>query len=667
MSKPRLVSKLDLLIVALLNVTPSYVYAASSTIAGRQAVSKVARPPTSGAEGSPLTLTAPDSVAGARYEWDLDNNGRFERRGQSVSVRFSDNGTYRVRYRIIPPTRGDSMRAAALTPRSAIKRIAIENVPPTANVGSNYQARVGSLIQFQGSATDRSREDRQAGFTYIWNFGDGSAVRSGRNLSRPSHRYSHAGTYMLSLSVRDKDKALSAPSTTTVVVEAEGGDGETPNPPPAPITGPTAIARPTEIQDILGNPGMGWQSNDKVNPSGYDSQGLKNSEAYIKFYWSNLETSPGVYNWSTLDQRISQAAASGQSFAFRIVIVDNLVSAPAWLRDEGAQGVWFQYVGDPGNPTVWTPYYSDAKFQQRHFAFLQALGNRYNNNPTVSSVDIGTVGLWGEWHFGETSPQPPMPSSSDANLIIDKYFEYFPTKKLVAQLENQAALTHAVQRGAGFRGDCLGNVQWQNRVSPPGMYDMRIAGAQAQNSWKDAPVVFETCWTIQYWVNQGWNVRQIFDWALANHISAVNNKNTTVPSAALGEVQRLMRFMGYRFVLRQLEIPRSARAGERITVSMDWENVGVAPSYQNHRLAFLLRNSQGTEVARSTTNTQVRQWLPGPIAVDESLQLPAGLAPGTYTLAVGVVNPATGNPAVQLAIAGRDGAGWYPVVTLQVD
>lgn len=196
---------------------------------------------------------------------------------------------------------------------------------------------------------------------------------------------------------------------------------------------------------------------------------------------------------------------------------------------------------------------------------------------------------------------------------------------------------------------------------------MRIDGANAENVWQTAPVVFETCWTIQYWVNQGWDVGQIVDWALANHVSGVNNKNAHVPSSAMPEIQRLLKYMGYRFVLRELRHPQSAHPGESVTISMDWQNIGVAPSYSDYVLAFQLRNQAGTEVARRVTGNTTRYWLPGSFGVNDSFPLPGSLAKGTYTLSLGLVDPATGNPAVQLAISGKDSAGWYPLSTLVIE
>jgi hypothetical protein len=53
--------------------------------------------------------------------------------------------------------------------------------------------------------------------------------------------------------------------------------------------------------------------------------------------------------------------------------------------------------------------------------------------------------------------------------------------------------------------------------------------------------------------------------------------------------------------------------------------------------------------------------------VTPTVTLPAGLAPGTYSVAVGVVDPATREPVVPLAIRGRDAHGWYPLSAVSVN
>ena len=49
-------------------------------------------------------------------------------------------------------------------------------------------------------------------------------------------------------------------------------------------------------------------------------------------------------------------------------------------------------------------------FQKAHFRLIEELGKRYNGHPDLDLVDIGPVGLWGEWHMSGTGvadcPEP---------------------------------------------------------------------------------------------------------------------------------------------------------------------------------------------------------------------------------------------------------------------
>lgn len=100
---------------------------------------------------------------------------------------------------------------------------------------------------------------------------------------------------------------------------------------------------------------------------------------------------------------------------------------------------------------------------------------------------------------------------------------------------------------------------------------------------------------------------------------------------------------------------------------MDWENKGNAPNYGNHRLGVQIRNSNGGVVSTIVTQTESRNWMPGLFQVEQSVSLPGNLSPGEYTIAIGIVDPATGVPKIVLASAGKDGNGWYPLSTITVD
>jgi hypothetical protein len=94
--------------------------------------------------------------------------------------------------------------------------------------------------------------------------------------------------------------------------------------------------------------------------------------------------------------------------------------------------------------------------------------------------------------------------------------------------------------------------------------------------------------------------------------------------------------------------------------------VGVAPCYADYAVALALANQAGTRICTQTSTEIVRNWLPGPVELTETPALPADLAAGSYTLQVAIVDPATCEPVIKLAVEGRQEDGWYPVSTVEV-
>jgi hypothetical protein len=52
--------------------------------------------------------------------------------------------------------------------------------------------------------------------------------------------------------------------------------------------------------------------------------------------------------------------------------------------------------------------------------------------------------------------------------------------------------------------------------------------------------------------------------------------------------------------------------------------------------------------------------------VDRSLLIPEGLAPGTYRFRIALLDPDTSQPAVLLAIKGRQADGWYDLGSVEM-
>jgi hypothetical protein len=66
------------------------------------------------------------------------------------------------------------------------------------------------------------------------------------------------------------------------------------------------------------------------------------------------------------------------------------------------------------------------------------------------------------------------------------------------------------------------------------------------------------------------------------------------------------------------------------------------------------------------TDADITTWLPGDNLYDDAVFVPRDLPQGAYTLQVGIVDRETHQPKVDLAIAGRDAAGWYTIGEIKI-
>ena len=426
---------------------------------------------------------------------------------------------------------------------------------------------------------------------------------------------------------------------------------------------------PKETTELLANPHMGWQTFHRFADEDKNLAGLPSGAAYFRFYWRQIEPAEGQIDFAKFDALLAHARKAGQRLSFRVMCVGSdegvPLQVPAWLRENGCKG--FEYRYDKGKTVFWVPDFDDPQFRTAHDRLITALGKCYDGHPFLDHVDIGSVGLWGEWHMSGTGVKVPPLKTRLA--IIDGYRAAFPKSPKVMLIGDVDGLRHAARRGCGWRADCLGDMggfskNWNHMDN---LYPQNIEKSGAGEAWKRAPVAFESCWEMNKWKQEGWDIRHIFDYALNLHASYLNNKSATIPEGTRPEIERFLRKLGYRLVLRRLEHPdTAARGGAPLAVGMDWENVGVAPPYGRHRVAVRLTDARGRSAALVAPGSAIQGWLPGRRRVAESVKIPRRLAPGRYDLAVGVIDPATRTPAVRLAIAGRGADGWYPLSHVDV-
>jgi hypothetical protein len=194
------------------------------------------------------------------------------------------------------------------------------------------------------------------------------------------------------------------------------------------------------------------------------------SMQYKTFSWRPLELQEGQYNWAGFEAYWDQLWEMGLRVGFRISTATPGgygIDVPQWLIDQGVEMRDYSIDGYTGKAPDW----DSPIFLEKHTAFIKALGARYNNDPRVAWVDIGSYGFWGEWHVYRN---PGLAASdSSKKKILDAYFEAFPDKRLVIAFDDDFATRYVTEHGEGIRNDCLGTrasnnwyLESLNRIDP---------------------------------------------------------------------------------------------------------------------------------------------------------------------------------------------------------
>ncbi|MEA2062952.1 MAG: DUF4832 domain-containing protein, partial [Gemmatimonadota bacterium] len=440
----------------------------------------------------------------------------------------------------------------------------------------------------------------------------------------------------------------------------------------------TVIVRPREIDSVLTNPGIGFNTFQRFNgdtlnagegwTEGYPIEyqvfdgDLTNpdhpatSTAYFRIYWRYVEPEMDKYNWAMLDRALKTAHQRGQTLLLRIAPYGGgpKCDVPDWLRKLIPEDMpRHKWRVDAENP-LYVEHFTDM---------VRDVGARYDGHPDLELVDMALVGYWGEgsWSRGLTQ--------QTREALVDSYIEAFRKTPLVMLLTDEKTNKYGLsKRDVGWRVDCLGDLGfgfkpvsgWRHMYD---CYPQRIIDCGMRDAWKKAPVTLEICGTMRRWKDrEGYGkeeVKYIFDQALKWHISSFNAKSSPVPEEWRPLVNDWLKKMGYRFVLRKFTYPSEVRPHGKLAFTTWWENKGVAPCYRRFPLALRLKSATRSEIF--LTDADIREWLPGDNLYDDAVFLPPGMPEGEYELGLSIVDAQTRQPKVKIAIEGAGPDGWYRI------
>ncbi|MFB3893699.1 MAG: DUF4832 domain-containing protein [Phycisphaerae bacterium] len=389
--------------------------------------------------------------------------------------------------------------------------------------------------------------------------------------------------------------------------------------------------------------------------------------SYCRWAWSLLEPEKGKLRFDIIDRALAVAAARGQTLQFRTQPQVGPYECPKWYWDLGAKS-------DPeaSRPGYRVADHNDPLYIQHWGDHIRALGDRYDGHPNLESFDIAYGGGCGETGGNTNCP--------NARTLAQIYLDSFPGTQLLGMLGTEGCAYAARQRGhrIGWRADCFGDVhvgRFDGKEGPLPVprhltwnhmrdaYPVSLRECGMEDTWKTAPITFETCWTVPYWFNNGWDIDWIIEQGLKYHPSVFMPKSVYIPEQWMDKIMAFSQRLGYWLHLHQMIIPLEAKAGRKFEVSAVIDNKGVAPIYRPYR--FALRFSQGKTHRVVRLKEDIRSWMPDLTSFAESFTFPAGLTRGEAKVSCGIVN-AKDQPVVRLAIKATDADGWHPLTSVDV-
>ena len=193
------------------NTPPDPTISGETTTPVRQSINLTASP-TTDSDGDPVT-----------YTWNFGPDGSGRTTGSSVNPSWTTDGTKNVTVTATDGRGGSGTDTHTVT---------VTNTPPTVtNIGvSPPTPGVGQEVSFFSNARDPNPGDQ---LTYQWSFGDGQTS----SAEEPTHTYTSARTYRVTLTVTDESNDSSAPATRDLMVQLSVPNGSFTTSPAAPLPG----------------------------------------------------------------------------------------------------------------------------------------------------------------------------------------------------------------------------------------------------------------------------------------------------------------------------------------------------------------------------------------------------------------------------------------------
>ncbi|MBX3724506.1 MAG: DUF4832 domain-containing protein [Xanthomonadales bacterium] len=438
--------------------------------------------------------------------------------------------------------------------------------------------------------------------------------------------------------------------------------------------------RPGRTEELLANPHVGFMLWGTTTGAS-NHYGASIRHVYVP--WREIETSDQVFDWDGFEQRRLQpflTANPDTTFVLRLVADypngaasglttyysggQNQRDYPLFLEQPPLNIPGVDYASCNGDGPGRTPDWNHPRMAAQMAELVAAMAARYDGHPRITAIQVGLLGLWGEWH--QSGCPQNAPGAAVKASVRDAYAAAFGQTPLQTRY---ARNPDAVGVEFGFHEDyfpsftalCSRFVPAFPRCSSTGDWNLEWAMLNvtpaSQDNWRSAPLSGESPFSDQ---KNTWTERtaDVVSLLRSFHFSFLGPAGKHQEPGHAGAMSQIRANLGYRLHLDRVVLPDALVPGEPFSLTLELGNGGTAPLYHRYLLAIDGVDSGGVVRFSLLSGADLRDVLPDQaLLVEEDHVLPQGTPAGGYALRARLLPMVPGSTPVTLHSSPRDAAG----------
>ena len=316
-----------------------------------------------------------------------------------------------------------------------------------------------------------------------------------------------------------------------------------------------------------------------------------------------------------------------------------------------------------------SPDYSDENLIVALESFIAAFGERFDGDPRIAFVTLGLLGFWGEWH---THPHDEwFPSTGIQERILHAWTAAFSSTHLLMRTPQPDATKWPIGlHDDSFAYTTLGPDDWH--------FLPVVKVRKADERWRQHPIGGEVRPEVQslLWptdpaakVDDKIEIQDFAECVRQTHASWLINQHVFENYTQLSEETKeraieAARSLGYELHVATASFPKSVHRGVPFEVSIEIENRGVAPFYQDWPIELKIGSLRHATTWRLS---EIQPDTDKPTNWKTIVPLDSDLPAGTHSLQMRAIPPLKNGLPLRFANKEQQADGWLELGNLTVD